>query len=78
MTYMTYMTSFDKDHQKRLKLSTKSLQIHYLGLRPSYMFMERIILNGLNGCVGDAPTSNIVAHVNYVAKYMLPGTIGSI
>ncbi len=31
MTYMTYMTSFDRDHQKQRKLSTKSLQIHCLG-----------------------------------------------
>jgi len=40
--------------------------------------MERIILNGLNGCVKNALTSNIVVHVNYVAKYFPPGTIGGI
>jgi hypothetical protein len=40
--------------------------------------MERIILNGPNGCVENAPTSNIVAHVNCVAKHFPPGTIGSI
>ena len=40
--------------------------------------MERIILNGLNGCVENALTSNIDAHVNYVAKYLPPGTIGNI
>ena len=39
--------------------------------------MERIILNGLNGCVENALTSNINAHVNYVAKFLPPGTIES-
>ena len=32
--------------------------------------MERIISNGLNGFAENALTSNIVAHVNYVAKIL--------
>ena len=39
--------------------------------------MERIISNGLNGCVENALTSNIDAHANYVVKYLPPGTIGN-
>jgi hypothetical protein len=40
--------------------------------------MERIILNGLNGCVENALTSDIDGHVTYVAKYLPHGTIESI
>ena len=40
--------------------------------------MERIILNGWNGCVENAPTRKIDAHVNYVAKFLPPGTTRSI
>ena len=35
-------------------------------------------LNGGKGCVRNARIRNIGAHVNYVAKYLLPGIITSI